>query len=215
MKELTMDQTRRPDIDALRVFATYLLFAFHVGKVFDPAPFFHIRNAELSFAMLVFCGFVSLWHMPLFFLLAGWSLHRSTERRGAAGVVRERVGRLLVPLAAGIVLFMPILKYLELSSGLELETSDPPLLSKPDVVRQWRLCKGEVAEAAFRVAEGALKAAGTSGTGNTQPAARALRDMAMGLVQAFPAERGRLEAASMYVSAREQALFGVKGGKGA
>ncbi len=68
-----MDTARRPDIDWLRVLATYLLFAFHVGKVFDPAPFYHVRNADLSFAMLVFCGFVSLWHMPLFFLLAGWS----------------------------------------------------------------------------------------------------------------------------------------------
>jgi alkylation response protein AidB-like acyl-CoA dehydrogenase len=94
---------------------------------------------------------------------------------------------------------------------LELETSDPPLVPKADVVRQWRLCKGEVAEAAFRVAEGAFKAAGTSGTGNTHPATRALRDMAMGLVQAFPAERGRMEAASMLLSAGEQSLFGVKG----
>lgn len=92
---------------------------------------------------------------------------------------------------------------------LELETSDPPLVPKPDVVRQWRLCKGEVCEAAFRVAVGALKACGTSGTGNTGPIARALRDLAMGLVQAFPAERGRLEAARMLVTDREQALFGV------
>ena len=44
---------RRPDIDWLRVLAVYLLFVFHVGKVFDPAPFYHIRNADLSFTMLV------------------------------------------------------------------------------------------------------------------------------------------------------------------
>ena len=94
---------------------------------------------------------------------------------------------------------------------LELETSDPPLVPKGDVVRQWRFCKGEVAEAAFRVAEGAFKAAGTSGTGNSHPATRALRDMAMGLVQAFPAERGRIEAATMILSATEQSLFGVQG----
>ena len=112
--------SRRHDIDWLRVLATLLLFVFHTAMAFNPAPFFHIRNAELSFAMLVVCGFVSLWHMPLFFLLAGWSLHRSVAERGAAGVVRERVRRLLVPLAAGIVLFMPLIKYLELSSGLDL-----------------------------------------------------------------------------------------------
>ena len=48
-----MERTRRPDIDWLRVGATYLLFVFHVGKVFDPAPFYHVRNADLSFAMPV------------------------------------------------------------------------------------------------------------------------------------------------------------------
>ena len=75
---------RRPDIDWLRVLAVYLLFVFHVGKVFDPAPFYHIRNADLSFTMLVVCGFVGLWHMPLFFLLAGWSAVASLQTRALA-----------------------------------------------------------------------------------------------------------------------------------
>jgi len=111
---------RRYDIDWLRVIATLLLFVFHTAMVFNPAPFYHIRSGELSIVMLVVAGFISLWHMPLFFLLAGWSLHRSVAERGAAGVLRERVRRLIVPLAAGIVLFMPLVKYLELSSGLDL-----------------------------------------------------------------------------------------------
>jgi len=111
---------RRYDIDWLRVFATYLLFVFHVAMVFNPAPFYHIRNDELSFGMLVFAGFVSLWHMPLFFLLAGWSLHASLAARGTTGVLRERVLRLWVPLAMACVLLMPSIKYLELRSGLDL-----------------------------------------------------------------------------------------------
>ncbi|MEW6270644.1 MAG: DUF2147 domain-containing protein [Thermodesulfobacteriota bacterium] len=111
---------RRHDIDWLRVLATLLLFVFHTGMVFSPAPFYHIRNDELSLVLLVVSGFISLWHMPLFFLLAGWSLHRSVAERGATGVLRERVRRLVVPLAAGIVLFMPLVKYFELSSGLDL-----------------------------------------------------------------------------------------------
>ncbi len=93
---------------------------------------------------------------------------------------------------------------------LELETSDPPLLAKDDVVRQWRLCKGEVCEACFRVAQTAIKACGTANTTNAGVLARGLRDTAMGLVQAFPAERGRLEAAKMLVSGSSQAQFGVK-----
>lgn len=114
------DATRRYDIDWLRIGATLLLFVFHVGMVFNPAPFYHIRNADLSFGMLVLCGFISLWHMPLFFLLAGWSVCQSLRARGALGVARERVLRLAVPLIAGCVLFMPVIKYLELSSGLDL-----------------------------------------------------------------------------------------------
>ena len=111
---------RRYDIDWLRIGATLLLFIFHVGMVFNPAPFYHIRNADLSFGWLVVCGFISLWHMPLFFLLAGWSLCESLRARGSAGVMKERCRRLLVPLLFGCVLFMPAIKYLELSSGLDL-----------------------------------------------------------------------------------------------
>src|SRR5213594_897108 len=115
-----MQATRRPDIDWLRVGATYLLFIFHVGMVFNPAPFFHIRNADLSFAMLVVCGFISLWHMPLFFLLAGWSAASSLAARGTGGFVAERVRRLAIPLLAGCVLLAPAIKYVELRSGLDL-----------------------------------------------------------------------------------------------
>ncbi len=103
--------------------------------------------------------------------------------------------------------------YLWIRRQLELETASPPLLSKELVVQKWRLCKGETCEAAFRVATGALKLGGTSETGNTGSAARGLRDLAMGLVQAFPAERGRLEVAKMIVSSREQTLFGLGSSK--
>lgn len=53
---------RRYDIDWLRVFATYLLLPFHVGMVFNPAPFYHIRNGDVSFVFLILCGFIGLWH---------------------------------------------------------------------------------------------------------------------------------------------------------
>ena len=97
--------------------------------------------------------------------------------------------------------------YLWLRRQLELETCDPPLLDKREVVMQWRLCKGEVSEAAFRVAQTALKACGTSNTTNDKPIARSIRDLTMGLVQAFPAERGRLEVAKTIVEGQEQAIF--------
>lgn len=92
---------------------------------------------------------------------------------------------------------------------LQLEASDPPPLPKEEVVRQWRLCKGEAAEAAFRVAGNAFKAGGTSGTDNNGVIVRLMRDLSMGLVQAFPAERGRLEAARMVIAGAGQPQFGL------
>ncbi len=113
---------------------------------------------------------------------------------------QELIGRMAVDMETAL---------LWLRRQLELETSEPPLVGKADVVRQWRLCKGEVCEAAFRVGLAALKSGGTSATGNRTVEARGVRDLAMGLVQAFPAERGRHEAARMLLTDREQALFGT------
>ncbi len=99
--------------------------------------------------------------------------------------------------------------YLWLRRQLELETSEPPLMPKERVVRQWRLAKGSMCEAAFNVAVNAFKACGTSNTGNSGVIARGMRDLSMGLVQAFPAERGRLEAAEMVTKERASTDFAV------
>ena len=94
---------------------------------------------------------------------------------------------------------------------IQIETVEPPILPTAEVMPFWRVCKGEVAEHSFQVAQCALKLAGTSGTLFGTPFSRALRDIAMGLVQAFPAERGRLEAARMLVGDATQASFGTGG----
>lgn len=145
---------------------------------------------------------------------AAWSVYNATiamlsERRfadtgkalGTSPMHQQLIGEMLVDLESAM---------LWLRRQLELETAEPPLLDKQKVVQRWRLCKGQVAEHGFRVATNALKCAGTSGTGNSQPYARALREMAMALVQAFPAERGRLMAAQIEITEDEQAQFGVK-----
>lgn len=110
---------RRFDVDWLRIFACYLLLLFHVAMVFNPAPFYHVRNVEVSSFFFVLCGFISLWHMPLFFLLAGFSAAQSIGARGSQGFLRERLFKLAIPLVAGCVLYGPLLKYFELRSGLD------------------------------------------------------------------------------------------------
>ena len=76
--------------------------------------------------------------------------------------------------------------YLWMRRQIELESSEPPLLPKDRVVRQWRLAKGAMCEAAFNVAVNAFKACGTSNTGNSGVIARGMRDLSMGLVRALP-----------------------------
>jgi len=97
--------------------------------------------------------------------------------------------------------------YLWIRRQLDLETSQPPLRPKPEVYRQWRIAKGDIAEACFQVAVDAFKACGTSAATMDGVIGRGLRDLAMGLVMTFPAERGRLEAAQMITNAKENELF--------
>jgi len=146
---------------------------------------------------------------------AAWSVYQTTiamltERTfadtgkplGTAPMHQQLIGDMLVNLESAM---------LWLRRQLELETSEPPLRSKTEVVQQWRLCKGQVSEHGFKVAMTALKCAGTSGTANSQPYARTLREMSMALVQAFPAERGRLMAAELEIVETEQSQFGTRG----
>ena len=92
---------------------------------------------------------------------------------------------------------------------IQIETADPPIVPQEEVIPFWRTCKGQVAEHSFKVTQSALKLAGTSGTLFGTPFSRALRDVAMGLVQAFPAERGRLQTAQMLIEGEEQLALGA------
>ena len=93
---------------------------------------------------------------------------------------------------------------------IDLETCEPPTAGKTEVVQHWRMAKGVISESAFLVAQLAMKMCGTSGTTNRGVIARMLRDTAMALVMAFPAERGRLEAAKTITDGQETTSFMVK-----
>ncbi len=104
---------RRHDIDRLRIFAVLLLLPFHVGKVFDVTPYYHLKDAHPSWIVGVFTGFVHLFHMPLFFVVSGWALSASLRRRSATTVLRDRVRRLLVPLVVGCLFIVPPIAWVQ------------------------------------------------------------------------------------------------------
>ncbi|QFU76485.1 acyl-CoA dehydrogenase [Halioglobus maricola] len=149
------------------------------------------------------------------YLGAAWSLYNYTINQlrtktfadsdkpvGTAPYQQELIGKMLVELETATIW---------LRRQVDLESSESPIMSKDEVVKRWRLCKGVVAESAFKLGTYCVKASGTGGgTGNHGVPARALRDLCMGLVQAFPAERGRLMAAQMEIEGSEQAQFGTR-----
>jgi surface polysaccharide O-acyltransferase-like enzyme len=103
---------RRLDIDWLRAGAVYLLLLYHSARPFDSEDW-HVKDAHPSVAVDLMNGAIGLWHMPLLFTLAGWSLEASLERRGTSGVLRERRERVLVPFAFGCVALIPLCAYVE------------------------------------------------------------------------------------------------------
>jgi alkylation response protein AidB-like acyl-CoA dehydrogenase len=159
------------------------------------------RGSFVGNQMAAICGYAGSAYSAYQFAMKNLTEKKFADTGksvGSAPFQQELIGRMMVDLETAM---------LWLRRQLELETSEPPILSKDEVVKRWRLCKGVVSEAGFNVAVNVLKASGTSGTMGDP--ARYLRELAMGIVQAFPAERGRLMAAQMELEGSEQNQFGV------
>ncbi len=102
------NRTRRLHyIDWLRVLAVLLLFPFHTGRVFNAGEAFYVKGADVSAAMSHVLLFISTWHMPLLFALAGASTYLALGRRTRAEYAAERVRRILVPLVFGLLVLIP------------------------------------------------------------------------------------------------------------
>ena len=114
--------SRRADIDWLRAGAVYFLLVFHSAKVFDHQTW-HVKDPLESDALDLLTGAIRLWHMPLLFALAGWSVTPSLDRRRSDAFLRERRERLLVPFAFGCATLIPLATYVELRHSGRIDES--------------------------------------------------------------------------------------------
>jgi len=112
--ETASSSARRHDLDWLRILAVLLLVPFHCALVFAPDPRFimFVKDVVESRPLLATANFMNLWHMPLFFVIAGASTWFSLRRRAAGQYLRERVLRLFVPLVFGMLVLVPPMTYL-------------------------------------------------------------------------------------------------------
>lgn len=114
---------RRYDLDWLRVLGVLLLVPFHVALIFvlDPYTVMYIKDVVNSRALAGATAFIHMWHMPMLFIVSGYSTYFALGFRSAREYVRERVLRLLVPLVFGMLTLVPLTIYLQHNHRLSLQ----------------------------------------------------------------------------------------------
>jgi glucan biosynthesis protein C len=111
---------RRRDLDLMRAAVVGGLVFFHTARIFDPLDFY-IKSRPPNLGLTLFVLFAGLWGMPLLFVVSGLGAWHSLRSRTAAGFVRERLTRLLVPFMVGLLLIVPPQVYYR----LRFEGEDP------------------------------------------------------------------------------------------
>jgi hypothetical protein len=109
-------------LDWLKVLIVYGIGVFHVGLVFAPTPWL-VSNQQHSLVLGAFDGFGFPWGIPAMFMIAGADAWFGTRTHSAVDFVRERFLRLLVPMAAGLILLSPVQRFV-------VSQSPPPPLGR-------------------------------------------------------------------------------------
>src|SRR6516225_3500094 len=100
---------RRPELDAGRALVVAGLVVFHSAAVFAVGTSWFVTDPRPSIG---FSSFM-LWGMPLLFLVSGMGVRYAMRSRTVWAFAAERLGRLGVPFATGLVLLVPPMFYLE------------------------------------------------------------------------------------------------------
>src|SRR5215216_4556110 len=114
---------RRYDLDWLRILGVLLLIPFHVALIFvlQPYTIMYIRDVVNSPALSITTGFIHMWHMPMLFIISGAATYFALGVRSAGQYIRERFLRLFIPLAFGLLTFVPFTIYIQHSDVLSLQ----------------------------------------------------------------------------------------------
>jgi glucan biosynthesis protein C len=103
---------RRSDLDWLRVSAFSLLILYHAGMAWSGWSW-HLTSSDSLDWLREGMRFVNRWRMPLIFVVSGAAIMLALGRRSPGGFTRDRLRRLLLPLAFGMVVLVPPQVYLE------------------------------------------------------------------------------------------------------
>lgn len=103
---------RRADLDWLRVLAFSLLIFYHAGMAWSGWNW-HLTSAESMDWLREAMRFLNRWRMPLIFLVSGAAVMLALGARTPGAFIVDRLKRLLLPLAFGMLVLVPPQVYLE------------------------------------------------------------------------------------------------------
>ena len=110
--------SRRHDIDALRFLVFSLLIVYHTAMLYLAGADFHMKSTYLTDSLNFPMVFINRWRMEIVFIISGVSCAMMTQTSRGAFLWR-RVQRLLLPLAFGLLVIIPVQPYCEgVSNGL-------------------------------------------------------------------------------------------------
>lgn len=116
-----MEQTRRYDMDWLRVFGVYIVIPFHAMMTFILRPWavVYIKAGQEITPFITISGIIHIFNMPLLFILAGMSVSLSLGSRLPKKFVKERINKLLIPALFISIMVNPFVTYIYLYSSGE------------------------------------------------------------------------------------------------
>jgi peptidoglycan/LPS O-acetylase OafA/YrhL len=94
------------------VLAVLALLLYHASRPFD-TEVWHLKNLEKSPGLELFGNLLTPWRLPLLFMISGLGTYYALGFRSAWRYARERLGRLLLPLAFGMAVVVVPQVYVE------------------------------------------------------------------------------------------------------
>jgi glucan biosynthesis protein C len=106
--------SRRYDIDWLRVLAFILLIFYHIGQFYVADWGWHVKSAYQSEFLKNIMMLVNQWRMPLIFVISGVALSLVEPKISNWSLLKTRFVRIWIPLVIGMYLIVPPQLYYQL-----------------------------------------------------------------------------------------------------
>lgn len=114
---------RRTDLDALRGVAMILGIVLHALLSFIPTPW-PVQDTRQNGLFFIPYAAIHMFRMPLFFLISGFFTMFILQRHGLAGMIDQRVRRILLPLLLALLTVVPVDNFLK-REARDLSVPDP------------------------------------------------------------------------------------------